>query len=41
VYDILIRLKIKLNNKIHDQLIKKIKNYVELEEVGFFIELRS
>lgn len=41
VYDILIRLKIKLNNKMHDQFIKKIKNYVELEEVGFFNELKD
>jgi hypothetical protein len=41
VYDILIRLKIKLNNKIVDQLVKKLGNCTELEDVGFFNELNK
>jgi len=41
VYDILIRLKIKLNNKIVDQLVKKLGNCIELEDVGFFNELNK
>jgi hypothetical protein len=41
VYDILIRLEIKINNNIKDQLIKKISTYEELEDVGFFNELNN
>lgn len=41
VYDILIRLGIKINNDIKNQLIKKISKYEELEDIGFFNGLNN
>jgi hypothetical protein len=41
LYDILIRLEVKLNNKIKNQIIKNMNNYDELDNIGLFNELKN